>query len=108
MVLWSLSLQGLQPLLSPMWLLTQLPTTGQPRNFGLWKLLPPLPLLTPADLFTLPLTRAGPGAPLPAIVTQNCPWTWLISNLMWSWAPWTALPPCSIKSPHPLSHLPAY
>lgn len=30
MALWSLSLQGLQPLLTPMWLLTQLlPTAGK-------------------------------------------------------------------------------
>lgn len=60
-----------------------------------------------ADLNTLAL-RADPGAPLPAIATQNWPWTWLTSRQMWSWGPWTGLLPCCAWLPYPLlSHLPA-
>lgn len=54
-----------------------------------------------ADLSTLTL-RAGPGAQLPAIVTQNWPWTWPTSRQMWSWGPWTGSLPCCTRPPHPL------
>lgn len=93
----------------PSWLLTQalLPATREASVFFLFSLKgsPAHPALThppaPADLSTLTL-RAGPGAQLPAIITQNWPWTWLTSRQMWSWGPWTASLPCCVWPPHPL------
>lgn len=72
------------------------------RSRRLLPICPHLPLHTAlADMSTLPL-RAGPGAHLPAVVTQNWPWTWPTSRQMWSWGPWTGSLPCCTWPPHPL------
>lgn len=50
---------------------------------------------TLTDLNSLAL-RADPGAQLPAIATQNWPWTWPTSRQTWNWGRWTGwLPYCA-------------